>query len=117
MYEYRADVLSVYDADTLRLRVDLGMDTSTKTSLRLNGIDAYEITGTEKPQGEAAKDFTLRWLRDHCVEVGGNRQVIVQTIKDRREKYGYRASISLRVTILFFEEIGDIHYHCGCLCG
>lgn len=88
MYEYRAEVLSVYDADTLRLLVDLGLDTYVKHSVRLYGIDTPEIRGEEKPQGEAAKAFAVQWLQDNCIERGGKRQIVVNTIKDRREKYG-----------------------------
>lgn len=88
MYEYRAEVLSVYDADTIRLRVDLGMETYVKHSVRLNGIDAPEIRGEEKPQGEAAKAFVEQWFQDNCIERGGKRLIVVNTIKDRREKYG-----------------------------
>lgn len=88
MYEYRAEVLSVYDADTLRLLVDLGMDTYVKHSVRLNGIDTPEIRGVEKPEGEAAKAFVIQWLQDYCLERDGKAQIVVNTIKDRREKYG-----------------------------
>lgn len=88
MYEYYAEVLSIYDGDTVRMRVDLGMDTMTKKSLRLDGIDAPEIRGEEKPLGEEAKAWLDNWLTTHCTERDGKRLVRIETIKDRKEKYG-----------------------------
>lgn len=88
MYEYVAEVLSIYDGDTVRMRVDLGMDTMVKKSLRLNGIDAPEVRGEEKPLGEAAKAWLNDWLVRNCVERDGKRLVRIETIKDRTEKYG-----------------------------
>lgn len=88
MYEYFAEVLSIYDADTIRLRVDLGMDTYVKHSVRLSGVDTPEITGEEKPQGLEAKAFVQDWLATNCLPRDGKHLVRINTIKDRREKYG-----------------------------
>jgi micrococcal nuclease len=79
MYEYRATVHSVYDADTVRLNVDLGFSTWLhRVPFRLLGIDAPEL-GT--PGGREARD----WLRD---QLPAGRQIIVITEKDRSDKYG-----------------------------
>jgi micrococcal nuclease len=79
MYEYRATVVSVYDADTVRLDVDLGFNTWVRNwPFRLNGIDAPEL-GT--PAGRAARDY----LRSLCPP---GAQLTAITIKDRAEKYG-----------------------------
>jgi micrococcal nuclease len=78
MYEYKAKVERVVDGDTLCLSVDLGFDISRKHSCRLHGINANEH---DTIAGEAAKAF----LTDLC-PVG--TPVIVQTIKDRDDKFG-----------------------------
>lgn len=88
MYEYEAEVLSVYDGDTIRLRVDLGMDTYVKQSARLDGVDTPEISGLERPAGLDAKMYAERWLSRHGAERMGKYHVRIQTIKDKREKYG-----------------------------
>ncbi len=79
MYEYRATVASIYDADTVRLNVDLGFGIWTvKRAFRLAGIDAPEL-GT--PEGLAARD----WLRA-LLPVGS--PLIAITVKDQGDKYG-----------------------------
>ncbi len=87
MYEYRATVASTYDADTVRLNVDLGFGIWTvKRAFRLAGIDAPEL-GT--PEGLAARD----WLRN-LIPVGS--PVIAITQKDQGDKYGrFLASLFL----------------------
>ncbi len=79
MYEYRATVASIYDADTVRLNVDLGFGIWTvKRAFRLAGIDAPEL-GT--PEGLAARD----WLRA-LLPIGA--QLIAITQRDAGDKYG-----------------------------
>jgi len=79
MYEYAGVVRSVYDADTIRADVDLGWSTWRRNEpLRLLGIDAPEMGS---PAGVGARDY-LREL----LPVGVT--VVVQTVKDRDDKYG-----------------------------
>lgn len=79
MYEYRAHVRSVYDADTIRADIDLGFGIWTANQpLRLNGIDAPEL-GT--PSGKPARDY-LRTLLPEGAEV------VLRTFKDATEKFG-----------------------------
>jgi micrococcal nuclease len=80
VYEYRVRIVRVVDGDTLHADVDLGFDSHQLMTLRLLGIDAPEIR-TEA--GRAAKQF-LQGLVDRASLAG----VIVETVKDRREKYG-----------------------------
>jgi micrococcal nuclease len=42
MYEYKAEVLRVVDADTFDLLVDVGFSITLKERFRLNGVDAPE---------------------------------------------------------------------------
>ncbi len=79
IYEYRATVASIYDADTVRLNVDLGFGIWTvKRAFRLAGIDAPEL-GT--PEGLAARDYLRQML-----PVG--TPIVVITYKDQGDKYG-----------------------------
>jgi len=87
LFHYTAQVQSVYDGDTCRVDIDLGLGIWLRNEkLRLVRINAPEMTGPEKPKGEASRDF-LRELID-------GRKVIIETVKDRRGKYGrYLAEI------------------------
>ncbi len=88
MYEYRANIIRVLDGDTVWADVDLGCDTHLHLTLRLEGVDAPE-RGT--PEGMAATEYVQNWLHDHA---GANGLVVIETQKDRREKYGrYLAGI------------------------
>lgn len=79
MYEYRARVSSIWDADTVRLDLDLGFGIWTlRQPFRLAGIDAPELGSQE---GRDARD----WMRA-LLPVGA--ELIAVTIKDRGDKYG-----------------------------
>ena len=79
MYEYRARIAYIYDADTIRLDVDCGFNVWLhRVPFRLAGIDAPEL-GT--PGGIEARD----WLRA-LLPVGS--EVVAITQKDRGDKYG-----------------------------
>ena len=81
LYHYCGHVGSVYDGDTCTVNIDLGFHTWVhEEKLRLTRIDAPEVVGPERPTGLAARDF-LRDLID-------GKDVLVQTIKDKQEKYG-----------------------------
>ena len=81
MYEYRALVVSVYDADTLRADIDLGFGVWLKNqSVRWLKIDAWEIRGEERDDGIIARDR----VRELILE----KTVILKTYKDDKGKYG-----------------------------
>jgi len=90
LYNYRATIQSVYDGDTVRADIDLGLGTWIKNEqLRFARINAPELRGDEKVAGRAARDF----LRDKIL----NKEVIIETIKDKKGKYGrYIAEIWLQ---------------------
>jgi len=87
-YWYGGTVVSVYDADTIRVKLDLGLGLKMAglgiegkgISLRLFGIDAFEVRGSERPHGLEARDF-VRELID-------SKQLIINTILDKTGKYG-----------------------------
>lgn len=83
LYEYRAEVVSVYDADTIRLDIDLGFKTWLKnTPVRLLGIDAPEIRGPEREAGLIARDALRRLFEEHP------GRVMIRTARDSTGKYG-----------------------------
>jgi len=92
VYEYRATVERVVDGDTVDLDIDLGLDVHAKERCRLYGIDTPEMRGESRPLGIEARDF--------LVEMVLGREVVAQTIKDRRGKYG-------RYLVALFLESGD----------
>lgn len=79
MYEYRCRIIRVVDGDTVHADIDLGFDSHQLMTLRLAGINAPELPTLE---GVAAR----QWLVDRLTAAGW--QVIIRTLKDRREKYG-----------------------------
>jgi len=87
LYHYTAQVQSVYDGDTCRVDIDLGLGIWIRNEkLRLVRINAPEMTGPDKALGIASRDF-LRGLID-------GREIIIETVKDQRGKYGrYLAEI------------------------
>lgn len=77
-YIRNAKVERVVDGDTLVLNVDLGCDVFVNMTTRLEGINAPEKNTTE---GLLSK----KWLED---KLPVNSSVVVQTVKDKKEKYG-----------------------------
>lgn len=56
-WTYAATVVSVYDGDTFTVDLDMGMRVWQKeVKVRIQGIDAPEVRGAEKPQGIASRD-------------------------------------------------------------
>ncbi len=87
LYEYRAIITSVYDADSCRARLDLGFGIyKADEALRLAGINAPEMRGDTLDLARAARDaLRLRVL---------GKLVTIRTHKDAQEKYGrYLAEI------------------------
>ncbi len=83
-YVYRCRIErpeDVYDGDTVTVTIDLGFNIDFgELTLRLYGIDAPEMRGPEKVEGRKSRD----WLRERLA----GREFIVQTIRDRKGKYG-----------------------------
>ena len=80
MYEYKAKLDRVVDADTIGVIVDLGFYTKIKERLRLAGIDTPEVYGVKKSskeyqKGVEAKDFVEKRLQEN------NNEMIIKTDK------------------------------------
>lgn len=81
MYTYSALVTEVYDGDTITVDIDLGFGIKiTDQKIRLFGINAPELKGKTKSEGIKS--------RDKLTELILNKQVKIETIKDKKEKYG-----------------------------
>jgi micrococcal nuclease len=81
LYQYKAVVVYVYDGDTIRVDIDLGLKTWVRTeAIRLSRINAPELRGPERPQGLLARDFLKELILD--------KEIILETIKDTKGKYG-----------------------------
>jgi len=76
MYEYNAKLLTVIDADTMKLEVDLGFKVWMRLTFRLARINAPELYSFE---GVAAKAFVLSQLTN---------AVAFKVASSRSEKYG-----------------------------
>ncbi|MCF7848072.1 MAG: thermonuclease family protein [Kiritimatiellales bacterium] len=89
LYHYRAEIVSVYDGDTCTADIDLGLGVWVRgEKLRLLRINAPEMRGDEKEAGRSSRDF----LRELIL----GKEVFIETIKDKRGKYGrYLAEIWL----------------------
>lgn len=88
-YNYSAQVVSVYDGDTITAEVDLGFKIKTEQKLRLYGINTPELTKNERPEGLKARDY----LRGRILD----KQIFLKTVKDKTGKYGrYIAVIYLQ---------------------
>lgn len=85
-YEYAATILKVVDGDTVHAELDLGLDVKVRTTLRLAGINAPELSTKDGPPARAYLQYLLA--------TGG--PLVVRTVKDKREKFGrYLATILL----------------------
>lgn len=81
LYHYSANVTAVYDGDTITVDIDLGLHTWVKgEKIRFNRINAPELKGTEKTQGLKSRDYLKSLIL--------GKDIIIETIKDKQEKYG-----------------------------
>jgi len=80
VYTYRAKIISVYDGDTVTALVDLGFGITNKIKIRLKGINTPELRGAERPRGLVSRDF----LREKILD----KDIIVETFRDKKGKYG-----------------------------
>ena len=81
MYIYKAIITSVYDGDTIRADIDLGFGVWIKNQpLRFYGINAPELKGDTKESALKTKNRVKELLL--------NKEVIIETVKDKKEKYG-----------------------------
>lgn len=79
LYYYKAYVTRVHSGDTCRVDLDLGMGIWTRSlEIRLHRIKAPEIKGNNREAGTAARDYLRNLILD--------REVLLRTIQDRKDK-------------------------------
>ena len=81
LYHYKAEVLSVYDGDTVTLMIDHGLKHLARVKVRMIGIDTPEIRTKdleEKKRGYEAKDYLKSRIE--------GKTVVVHTVK--KGKFG-----------------------------
>lgn len=80
-YWYDAQIIDVYDGDTVTIDIDLGFDAHVlNQKFRLYGVDAPELRGENKEAGKTAKQA----LKERVL----GKEVLIHTIKDKKDKYG-----------------------------
>ena len=78
LYTYRASVISIIDADTMWVNIDLGFNTYVRQKVRLRGIDAPELAQNE---GRRAKSFVEKALK-------GLEYILIRTsTSDKYDRY------------------------------
>ena len=86
MYNYKAEIIAVYDGDTVTAKVDLGFLHFQIMKLRLFGIDTPELRGPEREQGLIVRDIVREMIL--------NKEVEIHSYKDKQGKFGrYLATI------------------------
>lgn len=101
-YIYKANVISVYDGDTITVNIDAGFNIWLyKEKIRLNRINAPEVTGSSKQKGIASREFLKNLIL--------NKEILIETIKDKKEKYGrYLGEIYLKTSETETININDL---------
>jgi micrococcal nuclease len=79
IYE-NVEVLNVYDADTITVKVFLGFNIDFTMKVRLYGINAPELRGEERVNGLIARDY----LRDRIL----GKKIKIETLQDKQGKFG-----------------------------
>lgn len=81
LYLYKAFVKDIYDGDTITVDIDLGLKTFIHNEkIRLFGINAPEVRGEEKSRGLLSRDYMRALIL--------NKEILLETIKDEKGKYG-----------------------------
>ena len=116
MYQYNAIVRKVVDGDTIEIDIDLGLSSWIHgEKIRLFGIDTPEVYGIKKGSPEWEKgNQSSAFVKEHLKE---NVEVIVETIKDKREKYGrYLALIYIKIDPAIMNDLANVRTINGLYC-
>lgn len=69
MYNYKAEIISVYDGDTFTFKVDLGFSITITEKLRLYGVNTPEVRGKEKLEGKRVRDYVRELILGRTVMI------------------------------------------------
>jgi len=94
MYQYNAEVIRVIDADTVKVRVDLGFHTHRVEHIRVLNYDAPETRlGKNTDQEQKTRGLEAKAYAQAILPVGST--IILTTQYDKTGKYGrFLANIS-----------------------
>ena len=81
MYDYRCEVLRVIDGDTVELNIDLGFSCWYRSSARLKGINAPELTAPTKEAGVTSRAALINELAKGPV-------IAITELNKEKDKYG-----------------------------
>ena len=102
LFYYKGLITKVYDGDTVTVTFDLGMRVKREgLKVRLFGINAPELRGKTLIEARESRDF----LRSKVL----NKDVIIQTVRDKKGKYGrYLANIWVETPAGAWENVNDL---------
>ena len=85
LYWYKAKCLRIIDGDTIEVNIDLGLKISLKERIRLYGLNSSEIFGVKMGSPEYLEGMKCK---DRVVQLIEGKEIWLNTIKDKQEKYG-----------------------------
>lgn len=101
VWEVPAVVLDIHDGDTIRVRADLGWHVQLDTLVRIDGINAAELS---TPAGSKARDYLLSILPVDSQVTLTSRRLLGST-----EKYGrVLASVTFTPPVVARNVEGDV---------
>ena len=78
---YHANITKIYDGDTITCDIDCGFGVWLKNQkIRLYGLNCPEIRGANRQKGLESRDRLREKILNKCV--------LIQTLKDKKGKYG-----------------------------
>jgi len=86
---YLVDIDYVKDGDTFAFFIDKGMRDFSNESIRLWGLDTWELS---QPLGDQAKVFTSLWMADHRHGIK-KYPFVIHTEKDKQSFNRYIADV------------------------
>lgn len=88
-HTFQAHLLRFADADTVVLRISLGLDVSIERYVRLKGIESHELTGPHRAQALG--------LRDKLNELIADEPCLLHLTSQGRDRYGrLRGHVTIR---------------------
>ena len=87
LYVYKATVVKVYDASTITVLIDLGLNTYKKETIILENIKAPEINSEEGVAGRISRDALRAKILD--------KEIILRTKRDKTGIFTYLGTVFL----------------------
>lgn len=85
LYWYKAKCVRVIDGDTIEVVIDLGLKVGLHERIRLYGLNSSEIFGVKI--GSESYIAGMK-CKDRVVGLVEGKEIYINTIKDKQEKYG-----------------------------